>query len=328
MKKLNRNLAILYFIISLIIYIGYSGCFFIKNRVTSFDSNLYFLIYLFVNFLFVISVIYLTQYISISLVNKAAKVWDEVPCKYCGNEMSKLVCPACDSIQWNSKKGKLYSSIAIFLAHHRWKVINTILTLFLIGPLLFAVKFHFEEIDKITLNERKINTEIQNIIQFSNNIRPKLKNLMYRLEEKSVDKMTLIENREYLLGNYYTYAWELAEVVDYLKHNNEYRKKHEAYKVAISLIKKERLIPKLDKTFFDMIGNLNERINTNNLDNDSLLIVGISSLDKFTKGISCAIGEISFNPDANHTEKEIIDDCYEHINNVNKMLKLKSNTEN
>lgn len=290
----------------------------ISPRLTIAESNDAFLFFISLNLLFAISIILFTQYISISLVNKAAREWGQTQCKYCCYEKSKLVCSQCDSIQWDSSEGKIFSSIAIFLAHHRWKVINTILTLFLVGPLLFSMKFHFEEVDKIEGKKQEINKEIQRIINYTNNIRPRLYNLKLNIETESIRNDYLTKEREYLVKNYHEYAWELAKIVDYLKHDKLAGNKHLAHDRAIVLFNKNNLIIHLDSNYFDVINSI-EKFLTDRSEKENLKS-HIDSFNLFTKAIACAIGEVSFTPEINHDEEEIIDGCLKTIENINEKL--------
>lgn len=307
-----------------ILFVGYSIYYFITTKETISCSNITFLIQISLNIVFVICLILFTQYHSISLVNNAAKTWEVKKCKYCNHEKSKLVCSACDSIQWSSEKGEIITSIAIFLAHHRWKVINTILTLLLIGPLLFSFKFHFDESSKILAkvemnkkeenqNRVRINEEISKIIGYSNNIRPQLYQLRNDLDSNR--QIRDISNiREFLAKEYFKYAWELAEVVDYLKYKDERSLNDCTYNKAVDLFKVKDLIPILDDKFLNEMVPLIDGEKLKIQKNRIQLRNYIQDVYTYTRAISCAIGEISYNPTIErNNEREKIDGCKGYI---------------
>lgn len=75
------------------------------------------------------------------------------PCGYCGHDIAPIVCSECHKIQWIDISNPLQVDkecffknhnwnwpYAVFITHHRWQIIATILILTITGTLAFAMK--------------------------------------------------------------------------------------------------------------------------------------------------------------------------------------------
>lgn len=331
-RYLGMRESILLFIIACVLLslIIYSIWFFMKTYKSIEECNENFTFFIPITITLGGMLIILSQYLSILIVNKAAKIWRPKKCKYCNSRVSKLVCSECDSIQWDLKSGNTVPSIAVFFAHHRWKVISSIFTFFLIGPLFYAFQVHSTSIDKLTLGKKdevtrerdrsnKLNNEILNIISYSNDLRPKLRHLEYVAKNKLIKNDQLNEISKQLIKSYFDYAWELAKITDAIKLDTS----KSSDTLAFELLTESDLIPKLDTTFFNVIDELMKIKNPGNKSDN--LVNKIKLFDSISKGVSCGIGVISFNPTEERKKKEIITGCDSIMIKALSLFQIKNN---
>ena len=227
-------------------------------------------------------------------------------CKYCGSNKASLVCPDCNSIQWQITKGPKYSiaSFAIFIAHYRWNVIIGLLTLGIVFPTTRVY----------TMYERKSREDREMRVRYSRN------------NEKTVLALNKLRSQIYLHENklwvarkdgfdidafanaYYELSWYgeslihylSAEYCDTLSKKNIHTNKSKA---CCNLLDNHdpRPIAILDQLFLEYM-----RLKRQQLKANDFIVLRKNDLDRetlacamafyyYSKYLTCAIAEMSYN---------------------------------
>jgi len=255
-------------------------------------------------------------------------------CKYCGTKEAGLICPRCDSVQWDPKHA--LSGTAIYIAHHRKHILTTLLAVGLIGPTTFAFsRFNENVTHQIQIHE-SYEKEAENVMNSILQLRAYLHEFellqQYRWEQKNND----IERFRQICNEYYKVSWYSSRVIDYLGNticDSTWRaeKNYETLRGTVSqayscqlLNKKNKIMKELDINFIDFVNafkvdylNASSEVLSNNTLIHNETLEKSKTLFENSKVLACIIAELTFNHslDKNRSGRLKVYDCSESLKN-------------
>ncbi len=290
--------------------------------------------------IFVYSFIFLFAIVSLHLWTvyvgeaKAEKIGLEtvLHCKYCGTKESGLVCPKCDSVQWDPKHP--VSGTAIYIAHHRKHILATLLAVGLIGPTTFAFSRFNENVTRQIQIHESYEKEAENVMNSILKLRSYLHEFELLQQHRWENKNDDIKRFRLICDEYYKTSWYASRVIDYLKHSicdttwrnqNNYTPltddKSQGYSCDL-IEKRDEIMTALDISFIDYVNAFKiDYLNDSSdvLSNDPSIHNETMEKSKIlfenTKVLACIIAELTFNHnlDKKDSDRLKVYDCMETL---------------
>jgi hypothetical protein len=144
-------------------------------------------------------------------------------CHYCGGGKAFVVCSHCGSIQWETlrscKKGSASRwALAVFLAHHRWKLLAAVLSVVVVGTIAFAAQL------QVHLWQRRADAQVaremqaREVINAMTSVRSALLGLAAFCGTKTKDefKKDCLDRFTVVVDQYHRLSWHAPPLLSYL----------------------------------------------------------------------------------------------------------------
>lgn len=258
------------------------------------------------------------------------------PCRYCGNEKAGLVCPDCESVQWDPDN--ILRFTGVYFAHHRHKILTALLAVGLIGPISFGYTKYGEELDKSQTIKATYENDVKLLMNSILSVRSALHEIGISLKSdiKTGSTSTKFDNSESLTGissSFYNVSWFGSRVIDFLNETTclEYQdcqickgKKHSSTQCkSCRFIRKESMkLPAMeiiDKAYLDFRNAFDSYVSSPSEVKGKHLMSRIKRLFESLMSIGCVIAELSFNQwlDSSSPSRVKIYDCKDCLDTVN-----------